>query len=667
LLTLIQKHKNNTKTQKTRAEILCYLLEHNIFLFNPQEINNGAMKSIDIMSYYQKEADAMMKEIDDTHILEDIKCDDELRSIIKTDFQNKNSERREINTDLEGENKDCPKGEPSKTEIDGPDKKSKKKDDDEIKKKEEEIKLEILINQTYELCKGFLFPLLALLSRSYNIYSFVEILVNEKTKELVISILKNKKIEINKNNYTMFVNIMTNIIDNNGEIVDNIREIYNRNNCSPLKLRQLIAKHFIPTANEKKDNAEVPTPVKLVDEMLDTIPLEFWSSPNKVFEPCCGKGNFVLGIFDRFYTGLEAKYPNNIERCKVIMTQCIYYADLTTLNVFITTELLKCHVQNYYYCAGGELDIDYGFNNYTGDTLKFDITKQWNITGFDAVIGNPPYSTDPSKPDTKPLYDKFIEKYISNKLLLFVVPSRWFIGGKGLDKFRDFMIKRKDIVFIQHEDDATKWFGKNIDIEGGVNYFLKDRSYNGVCLFNNVPYDLNKYDCIIKPKYHKIIDIVILMESIINKYCSSGYFKYRTNDTRLENNGKVKCYVSLQKSKDRCKYIDTYEFNEKNTFWKVITARANGKNPKFGVKLIGKPNEIYTDSYISFRVNNEEEAKSLLSYLDTKFANHMLSIRKISQDICENTCKWIPLVPLDRIWNDDKVCEYLKIEQNMYV
>ena len=669
LLTLIQKHKNYTKTQKTRAEILCYLLEHNIFLFNPQEINNGAMKSIDIMSYYQKEAEAMMKEIDDTHILEDIKCDDELRSIIKDNFQNKNCEKREINKELEGENKDCPKGDKEKKEIDGQDKKSDKKDDDdEIKKKEEEqIKLERLINQTYELCKTFLFPLLALLSRSYNIYSFVEILVNEKTKELVINILKNRKIEINKNNYTMFVNIMTNIIDNNGEIVDNIREIYNRNNCSPLKLRQLIAKHFIPTANEKKDNAEVPTPVKLVDEMLDRIPLEFWSSPNKVFEPCCGKGNFVLGIFDRFYKGLEAKYPNNIERCKVIMTQCIYYADLTTLNVFITTELLKCHVQNYYYCAGGELDIDYSFNEYTGDTLKVDITKQWSISGFDAVIGNPPYSTDPSKPDTKPLYDKFIEKYISNKLLLFVVPSRWFIGGKGLDNFRDFMIKRKDIVFIQHEDDATKWFGKNVDIEGGVNYFLKDRSYNGLCLFNNVPYDLNKYDCIIKPKYHKIIDIVILMESIINIYCSSGYFKYRTNDTRLENNGKVKCYVSLQKSKDRCKYIDTYEFNEKNTFWKVITARANGKNPNFGAKFIGKPNEIYTDSYISFRVNNEEEAKSLLSYLDTKFANHMLSIRKISQDISENTCKWIPLVPLDRIWNDDKVCEYLKIEQNMYV
>ena len=467
LLTLIQKHKNNTKTQKTRAEILCYLLEHNIFLFNPQEINNGAMKSIDIMSYYQKEAEAMMKEVDDTHILEDIKCDDELRSIIKDDFKNKNCEKREINEELEGENKDCPKGDKEKKEIDGQDKKSDKKDDDdEIKKKEEEIKLELLINQTYELCKTFLFPLLALLSRSYNIYSFVEIFVNEKTKDLVINILKNKKIEINKNNYTMFVNIMTNIIDNNREIVDNIREIYNRNTCSPIKLRQLIAKHFIPTAHEERTNAEVPTPVKLVDEMLDRMPLEFWTSPNKVFEPCCGKGNFVLGIFDRFYKGLEAKYPDNIERCKVIMTQCIYYADLTRLNVFITTELLKCHIQSY--CGLDELE--YSFNYYTGDTLKMDITKQWNITGFDAVIGNPPYNSSGDTSTGNTIWQDFTKKSLNNWLvpngyLLFVHPPGWRKPNTERGKFTklfDLMTKQNQMLYLEIHGikDGQKVFNK---------------------------------------------------------------------------------------------------------------------------------------------------------------------------------------------------------------
>uniref|UniRef100_A0A6C0JZN2 Helicase/UvrB N-terminal domain-containing protein n=1 Tax=viral metagenome TaxID=1070528 RepID=A0A6C0JZN2_9ZZZZ len=657
LIDIIQKHRRNTKTKKTNAEILYYLFEHNIFLFDPQQINNGKMTTVEIMSYYQKEAEHIMKEIDDTPFLEQLVCDDDMRDFIKSDFQKR--ELKKINKDLEGDQPDCPKGGKSKVQIDPP---ADGKEDETKLKEEETAKIELLINQTCEMCKSFLFPLLALISRSYKLFDFKEIFTNDKTSRLIILLLLDKKIDLDLDNYGIIVNIMNKIIDNNAEIVNNIREIYS---IAPAnKLRELIEKHFIPTNDERKGNAEVPTPVKLVDDMLNTLSVEFWKTPQKVFEPCCGKGNFVLGIVKKFDEGLKELYPDNEERARIIMTECIYYADLTALNVFITTELLRCEFESI--CGIDELDFE--FNNYTGDTLELNIEDKWNIHLEDvSIIGNPPYSTDPSKPDTKPLYDKFIEKYIGGKLLLFVVPSRWFIGGKGLDGFRDFMMNRKDIVFIQHEEKSKKWFGNNVDIEGGVNYFLKDASYNGFCLFNGEPYDLSKYDCIIKPRYHKIIDIISNMETIIKIYCSSGYFKYRTNDSRLKNNGKIKCYVSLQKSSDRCKYIDNYDFNEKNTFWKVITARANGKNPNFGAKFVGNPTEIYTDSYISFRVNNEEEAKSLLSYLETKFANHMLSIRKISQDISEKTCKWIPFVPLDRIWTDDKVCEYLKIEQTMYI
>jgi site-specific DNA-methyltransferase (adenine-specific) len=660
LIDTIQKHRRNTKTTKTNAEILYYLFEHNIFLFDPQQINNGKLTTIEIMSYYQKEAEKIMKEIDDTPFLENLNCNDDMRDILTNMIVELKKQEKQINKDLEGEQQDCPKGDKTKVQIDAPYVENNL-DEETVEEDINENEVQ-LINKTLELCK-YLFPYLAVISKSYKIFDFKEILIHEKTKGFIISFLEYKKIELNNtDNYIIIVNIMNHIIDNNDEIVNNIREIYS---IAPFnKLRELIEKHFIPTNDEKKQNAEVPTPVKLVDDMLNSTPLEFWKTPHKVFEPCCGKGNFVLGIFDRFYKGLEKMYPDEIERCRVIMTECIYYADITALNVFITTEIMKCHVQSY--CGLDELDFE--FNNYTGDTLEFIFEEKWNISLEDvSIIGNPPYSTDPSKPDTKPLYDKFIEKYINSKLLLFVVPSRWFVGGKGLDKFRDFMMKRKDIVLIQHEDDATKWFGNNVEIKGGVNYFLKDASYDGLCLFNGVQYDLSKYDCVIKPKYHEIIDVVTNMENISKLYMGRC-FGVETNDIRFKDNGKIKCYVSTLKSKDRCKYIDEYEFNEKNTFWKVITARAAfGAFSGFGAKIIGKPNEVHTGSYISFRVNNEEEAKSLLSYLDTKFANHMLSIRKISQDISENTCLWIPLVPLDRIWTDDNVCEYLKIDQTMYI
>ena len=259
------------------------------------------------------------------------------------------------------------------------------------------------------------------------------------------------------------------------------------------------------------------------------------------------------------------------------------------------------------------------------------IKYKWNIPLEQfAIIGNPPYNTDPSYNGNKPLYNKFIEKYINGKLSLFVVPSRWFVGGKGLDKFRIFMLKRRDIVFIKHVEDSSEFFGKIVNILGGVNYFLKNSSYSGDCLFNSKPYNLSKYDCIIQPKYHNICNKISNMDKLIQLYYESSFFKYKSNDKRLKTSGKIKCYVSTLKSKDRIKYVDDFEFNEKNSFWKVLTTRASiNELNGFGTRLIGRPDEIYTSSYISFRVNNEDEAKSLFSYLDTKFANHMLSIRKI--------------------------------------
>lgn len=463
LIDIIQKHRKNTKTTKTNAEILYYLFEHNIFLFDPQQINNGKLKTIEIMSYYEKEAENIMKEIDDTPFLENLICDDDMRDFIKRDFQKRESKK--INKDLEGEQQDCPKGDKTKVQIDAPNDIKKKEDENKLNE-EETAKIEVLINQTYEMCKSFLFPLLALISKSYKLFDFKDIFTNEKTGSLIISLLKDKKIDVNKDNLNIIMNIMYNIIDNNAEIVNNIREIYSI--APACKLRELIEKHFIPTQEEKKSNAEVPTPVKLVDEMLNSIPNEFWKKRHKVLEPCCGKGNFVLGIFDKFYKGLEEMYPDEIERCCVIMSECIYYADLTTLNVFITTELMKCHVQSY--CGLDELDFE--FNYYTGDTLKLNIEDEWNNIGFDAVIGNPPYNNSQNNVGKKGggdmLWNKFVEKSLNklllpNGYLLYVHPSGWRKPDSSLSKFNGLfklMTKENQMIYLEIHDtnDGLKTF-----------------------------------------------------------------------------------------------------------------------------------------------------------------------------------------------------------------
>jgi site-specific DNA-methyltransferase (adenine-specific) len=447
----------------------------------------------------------------------------------------------------------------------------------------------------------------------------------------------------------VYINYMQEDQETN-QIIRTLKELMRENMYNMRALSEIIDKYLIPQELEKKANAEVSTPRKLRQEMLDKIPKEFWGVTYTVFEPCSGKGGFLADIVSRFMEGLKEIFPDEKERYQFIVEECIYFADINPMNIFINKLLL-------------DPEDKYNLKYYCGDTLELDIEEYWGLDGFDAVIGNPPYSTDPSKPDSKSIYNLFIQKYIDMcQYLLFVVPNRWFVGGKNLDKFRDFMMKRKDIVLINTEQDATKWFGKSVDIKGGVNYFLKDSEHNNECMFDGHIYELGKYDRIFYPKYHGLIDKTLSFAKITELYASSGYFKVRTNDKRLKNTGKVVCYVSIKKSSVRKKFVNSYVFTPEKRFWKVITARASYEgNSGFGIRIIGKPDEIYTDSYISFKVSSKEEAESLLSYLDTEFANYMLSIRKISQDISENTCKFIPLVPLDRIWTDKDVYEHFHL------
>jgi site-specific DNA-methyltransferase (adenine-specific) len=672
-LLFLKEQCKMLNTNMTYSDAIYKLLEMKVFLFNPKQYNFGNMDTSDISAICSKLGNTIVQDLrEDTifdsymgmkdNIIDAFLIKINPNSSSKTDMCKL---EEEINVKLGGKNTNLPKAGTIEINItDGISSSvlegsvNETEDEPEETDELEETEDEITLTSLDRLFRQFV-AILSLLTRTddNNTCQSMYNSLDENKQAIIKSVISN---HLNNKEQIDIITMRLIELSNQHSYISDIKEIYK--NADGKVRRELVAKHFTPSAEEHKDNAEIPTSVLLVDEMLNIMPVKYWTKINKTFEPCCGKGNFVLGIFHKLNNGLSKRFKEPHIRMKHIIENCIYFADLSNLNVAITTELLLAEAETI---CGDEME--YKINSYCGDTLILDINKVYGFDVFDAVIGNPPYSTDPSKPDTKPLYDKFIKKYITANMLLFVVPSRWFVGGKGLDSFRKFMIQRKDILCIQHEDDAKKWFGNNVEIKGGVSYFLKDASYHGLCSFNGELYDLSKYECVVKPKYHHIIDVVKNMKSI-NTICVGRCFGVETNDTRLKSVGKTKCYVSTLKSKDRCKYIDDYEFNVNNAFWKVITARAAfGAFSGFGAKFIGKPEEIHTGSYISFRVNTEEEAKSLLSYLETKFANYMLSVRKISQDISENTCIWIPLVPFDRIWTDDKVCEYLNIEQSLFM
>lgn len=65
-----------------------------------------------------------------------------------------------------------------------------------------------------------------------------------------------------------------------------------------------------------------------------------------------------------------------------------------------------------------------------------------------------------------------------------------------------------------------------------------------------------------------------------------------------------------------------------------------------------------------FELSDNEEVKSLKSYLETKFARFALSICKISQDsYVSRYFENVPLPPLDRQWTEQSIMEYYSISQ----
>jgi 16S rRNA G966 N2-methylase RsmD len=429
----------------------------------------------------------------------------------------------------------------------------------------------------------------------------------------------------------------------------------------PKELLELCIECLTPKDIEKKKFGEVFTPLSFINNhMLKDLESYYKEKYNKnIFEDetlkwgdtTAGMGNFPIAIYYKLMDGLQVKIPNEKERKKHIIEKMLFMAEYNKKNCFIIQQIFNIN---------NELKL----NLYQGDSLQLDIQKEFGITKFDIVIGNPPYNEELKSTGAKALYNKFVEYYIEKcNLLCFVMPSRWFSAGKGLDSFRKNMLERTDIVYIKHFNDACEIFGNSVSIEGGVNYFLKDTKYKGDCNFNGSITKLNKYDVFVDGKFHALIDKLLTFDSVITIYLGR-YFGIESNDKRLKNEktkDTIKCYVSQQKGFE--KYIDIKDLKKEYKFWKLITARANGGNGCFGNIFIGKTDEIHTGSYISFKTSDEEEVKSLLSYLKCRLPNLLLSLRKASQDISESTCKWIPLPPLNKEWNDDEVYKYFKLSE----
>jgi hypothetical protein len=202
--------------------------------------------------------------------------------------------------------------------------------------------------------------------------------------------------------------------------------------------------------------------------MLDALPASVWKDKSLTwFDPACGIGNFPIMVYYRLLKGLDKTIISDKVRSRYIIEKMLFMNELNKKNVVLCRKLFAM------------IDPEAKLNISNKDFLE--------VSGkYDIIVGNPPYNEARVKETSdQPLYSKFIVKAIEmTDKLLFVVPSRWFSGGKGLDEFRKSMLLRKDIVSINHiPNSRTIW--PEVEIKGGVNYFYLDKSHNGLTEFTS--------------------------------------------------------------------------------------------------------------------------------------------------------------------------------------
>lgn len=475
-------------------------------------------------------------------------------------------------------------------------------------------------------------------------------------------------------------------------------------------------------------NDEVFTPPEFANHMLDTLELA-WAQSNggksiwedeavKFLDPCAKSGVYLREIVKRLNTGLVNSIPDLSERINHILTKQVFGIGITELTSLLARRTIYCSKN-----ANGVHSIARGFPSGSGNVWFERTEHTWvgqkckycgaskseyersgdlethayafihnenlnevieNMFGanmrFDVIIGNPPYqlSDGGASASARPIYHQFIEQAmkLEPRYVVMITPSRWFAGGKGLDDFRKNMLndKRLRVIvdFIQEKDAFP-----NVNINGGVNYFLWDRDHVGDCQITTVApgnksgqplvRPLDEYDIFVRrnesiPILKKVLSFGD--KSFAERVSSRKPFGLPTDfhgvanqtakkDIKFYGSGKV-TWVGIEQLESNQDWVKK---------WKVLIPRASDGNENYPLPIwdqagpfVSGPGEACSETYlVASLAKTKAEAENIAAYMRTKFFRFMVSVRKGTQDNKASLFTFVPDILMDKKWTDEEL------------
>jgi site-specific DNA-methyltransferase (adenine-specific) len=464
-------------------------------------------------------------------------------------------------------------------------------------------------------------------------------------------------------------------------------------------------------------NDEVFTPPSLVNDILNLLPAELWSNPNaKFLDPVSKSGVFLREMAKRLMKGLEAQIPDKQERINHIFSKQLYGIAITDLTALLSRRSVYCskaangkysicetfddeqgnirydrmkhtwHNGKCTYCGASQevYDREDALETYAYNFIHTDKPEKIFNMKFDVIVGNPPYQLSDggdSNEETRtrggaiPLYHRFVQqaKKLNPKYLTMIIPSRWFAGGRGLDDFRDEMLKDNRISKIVDYPVSSECF-PGVEIKGGVCYFLWEKDHKGQCEVRTKRSE--KISVLTRPLLEKNSDIFVRYNEAIsvlrkvktpnekpfNELVSTQKpFGFRTffKGKNTSFIGSIKLFGNKSVG-----YISPDEVVQ-NKDWvkeqKIYITMAYGAGEDFPHQIInkpfyGEPNSCCTETYLVIGpFSSEKRTLNVISYIQTKFFRFLVLLRKNTQHAAKGVYQFVPIQNFDEPWTDEKL------------
>jgi len=431
--------------------------------------------------------------------------------------------------------------------------------DNKIIKEGKEEKEEIQISFTKDVLP-YIIPLACILTVTNSNTDFLNMLIDIKNNPSLLDIF-NDQCLIWWNNKCL-IDLIKEIVSkyfNKETIAYNITIQFKMSLQSlidnPKELLELINDCLKPKEVEKKEYGEVFTPIKLINEMLDKLPLEVWKNKNlKWLDPCCGMGNFPVAIYLRLMEGLKDQIKDDMHRKKHILENMLYMSELNKKNIFICRQIF-------------DINNDYKLNIYCGDSLNVNYNKIFKIKHFDIVVGNPPYNAAGSKASGNTIWQLFVDMSIellkNGGYMCFVHPNGWRKPNTDKGKFSGLFKKlTSDNTILYLEIHDAKDGSKNFNCGTRYDWYILQKKKN------------NDHITIILDQCN------ILHEINLKKYSWLANCELGIIEKILANENEEKCQIlqSMSAYEPRKKWIS----KEESKIYKYPVVHSTPKNgPRF--------------------------------------------------------------------------------------